>query len=188
MRKFTLIVLFLVFGTLCFAQRGGGGHAGGGGGGHAGGGGGARVGGGAVGGFRGGAGGYRGGYGYGGYGGYGYRGYWGGGWGLGFGYWPAYGYGYGYDPYYYPYAYGYPAYGYGYAPYGYPYAALSRSLLWRRDRGCRRRRLASLRPVTGPVYFAGQAISGGFLRKQRHPHVKLEQPNDPECDPRGADL
>jgi hypothetical protein len=124
MRRLTLIVVFLLFGTLCFAQRGGG-HGGGGGGG-------ARIGGG-YGGFRGGGGGGYGGFrgGYGGYGGYrggygGYRGYGGygwGGWGFGLGgYWPGWGYGYGYDPYYaYPYAYGYPAYPYGYYPYGYSY-------------------------------------------------------------------
>jgi hypothetical protein len=124
MRRLTLILLFLVFGTLCFAQRGGGSRG-------FGGGGGARIGGGAGGGFRGGYGGgyggYRGGYGgygggYGGYGGYGFRGGYGyggyGGWGIGFG-WPGWGYGYAYNPYYYPYAYS--PYAYGYGAYGYPY-------------------------------------------------------------------
>ena len=153
MRKYVLIALFMVFGTLCFRWRSvvAGGHGGGGGfAGHASVGGG-RVGGGFVGGgFRGGyGGGYRGGY-----GGYGFRGGYYGGYGFGLGYagwgYPGYGYGYGYDPYY-------------AAPAPLLWIRLCGSLLrrlcgpvWVRSFGsggsrrgslCRRRALAPLRPL-----------------------------------------
>jgi hypothetical protein len=95
MRKLTLVLLFVIFSTLCFGQRGGG-----------------HVGGGYRGGYNSG---YRGGYGYRGgggvrvgvgfgYGGFGYGG-WGYGWGLG--YWPSAYYGPTYDYGYYPYYSGY---------------------------------------------------------------------------------